>query len=395
MSVIDYSKWKDIEISDDEDDTHPNVDTPSLFRWRHQARVERMTKEEQEKEELEKEKKMYKKTITETQKKLEKMNMSSEETKAEAEKLKTTIKDLQKQEEDFRKKEEEIAKRERLQPWNVDTISQPGFEKTIINKPKEKSKEELTDDQKFEKTATFVEKYEKQIKEFGMLRDYNASRDFLRDHPHLVGEETASYLTIWCINLEVQDKHSLMERVAHQTMVMQYILELARTLDRDPRSCVAGFFERMKTAEKQYIEAFEDELSSFLLRIRQRAQVRIENAMKEAEEEERKKRLGPGGLDPLEVLETLPPDLKECFETQSVSKLQSVLDALGKEQASYHMQRCVDSGLWVPDAKGAGLTPANEQLQKELEEQGELPPDEAAPDEEEIYEDANDMMGLD
>ena len=53
------------------------------------------------------------------------------------------------------------------------------------------------------------------------------------------------------------------------------------------------------------------------------------------------------------------------------------------------------AGLWVPDAKGAGLTPANEQLQKELEEQGELPPDEAAPDEEEIYEDANDMMGLD
>jgi len=40
----------------------------------------------------------------------------------------------------------------------------------------------------------------------------------------------------------------------------------------------------MKTAEKQYIEAFEDELSSFLLRVRQRAQVRVENAMKEAEE---------------------------------------------------------------------------------------------------------------
>ncbi len=71
---IDYSKWKNIEvlfmksngkislffvhvlneyagwrywlfqtftnkISDDEDDTHPNIDTPSLFRWRHQARL--------------------------------------------------------------------------------------------------------------------------------------------------------------------------------------------------------------------------------------------------------------------------------------------------------------------------------------------------------------------
>lgn len=44
------------KISDDEDDTHPNIDTPSLFRWRHQARVERMEKEKQEKEELEKRK---------------------------------------------------------------------------------------------------------------------------------------------------------------------------------------------------------------------------------------------------------------------------------------------------------------------------------------------------
>ena len=36
--------------------------------------------------------------------------------------------------------------------------------------------------------------------------------------------------------------------------------------------------------------------------------------------------------------------LKECFETQSVSKLQSVLDSMSKEDATYHMQRCVDSG---------------------------------------------------
>ena len=39
-------------------------------------------------------------------------------------------------------------------------------------------------------------------------------------------------------------KHALMERVAHQVIVMQYILELAKQLERDPRSCVAGFFLR-------------------------------------------------------------------------------------------------------------------------------------------------------
>lgn len=50
---IDYSKWKSIEVSDDEDDTHPNIDTPSLFRWRHQARLERMAEAKQQKEEIE------------------------------------------------------------------------------------------------------------------------------------------------------------------------------------------------------------------------------------------------------------------------------------------------------------------------------------------------------
>ncbi|XP_036317884.1 hsp90 co-chaperone Cdc37-like [Rhagoletis pomonella] len=54
--MVDYSKWKNIEISDDEDDTHPNIDTPSLFRWRHQARVERMAEMEREKEEFKKKK---------------------------------------------------------------------------------------------------------------------------------------------------------------------------------------------------------------------------------------------------------------------------------------------------------------------------------------------------
>lgn len=40
------------QVSDDEDDTHPNIDTASLFRWRHQARVERMEKAKEEKEQF-------------------------------------------------------------------------------------------------------------------------------------------------------------------------------------------------------------------------------------------------------------------------------------------------------------------------------------------------------
>jgi len=55
-----------------------------------------------------------------------------------------------------------------------------------------------------------------------------------------------------------------------------------------------------------YHEAFEDELSAFKERIRKRAREKLEECIREAEEEERQKRLGPGGLDPVEVFESLP-----------------------------------------------------------------------------------------
>ena len=46
-------------MSDDEDETHPNIDTPSLFRWRHQARVEKMQELEKKKTELARNKNRY------------------------------------------------------------------------------------------------------------------------------------------------------------------------------------------------------------------------------------------------------------------------------------------------------------------------------------------------
>ena len=352
---LDYSKWDHIEVSDDEDDTHPNIDTGSLFRWRHQARVERMQQEEQEKAKFLSESTAHKKKLAEVEKKMKELDIS--EAQKELEKLKAEEKAL-------KQKEEELTKKERLAAWNVDTLSKPGFEKTIINKGEKPQEKHLSDEERHKELVDFIEKYEDEIKKFGMLKDYNESRDYLRDHPHLVCTNTTNFLTMWCVNLEVQDKHALMQRVAHQVIVMQYILELAKQIKRDPRSCVPGFFERMKSTEKTYLDAFEDELKGFKERVESRAQARIEEATRVAEEEARQKRLGPGGVDPVEVMETLPIELKECFESRSISKLQDVLAGMSKEDAAYHMKRCVDSGLWVTDAKAAGLTPASEELQK-------------------------------
>lgn len=41
-------------------------------------------------------------------------------------------------------------------------------------------------------------------------------------------------------------KHALMDQIAHQAIVMQFILDLARTLSIDPRGCFRQFFSKIK-----------------------------------------------------------------------------------------------------------------------------------------------------
>ena len=49
---FDYSKWDNIELSDDEDDVHPNIDKESWFRMKHRSRVEREETEEADKKKI-------------------------------------------------------------------------------------------------------------------------------------------------------------------------------------------------------------------------------------------------------------------------------------------------------------------------------------------------------
>uniref|UniRef100_A0A1B0CZ57 Hsp90 chaperone protein kinase-targeting subunit n=1 Tax=Phlebotomus papatasi TaxID=29031 RepID=A0A1B0CZ57_PHLPP len=152
----------------------------------------------------------------------------------------------------------------------------------------------------------------------------------------------------------MEGKKELMAHVAHQCICMQYMLELSKQLDVDPRACVSMFFSRIQVADLEYKKQFEDEVESFKERIRKRAAEKLAAAAAEVEEEERLARLGPGGLDPEEVISSLPEELQKCFETRDVKLLQDTIAKMNPEEAKYHMKRCIDSGLWVPDAnKGA------------------------------------------
>eukprot|EP00051_Salpingoeca_urceolata_P032078 m.14199 g.14199 ORF g.14199 m.14199 type:complete len:393 (+) comp4750_c1_seq1:418-1596(+) len=353
MSTINYSKWDHIEISDDEDDTHPNVDTASLFKWRHEARIQREQEEKEAKAKRLAESKLRQQKIDEAKKKLAELDTDgSEGSVAQQSGLAAELTDLKRQEEEFAKKEAELERFEREHPkWNVDNISQDSTSRTIINKEKPK-KQNLTEAEHLDEMNEFFKKNKKEIEYFGMLSDPEASMKYLMEHHELVCDHLASYLVVWCVDLEVEEKAELVKRVARQTIIVQFIMELAKSVKQDPRDCVPAFFMRFKSNDPQYMASFNDEYEAFLGRVKARAKARFEEAKAKVEAEEKQARVGPGGLDPLEVLETLPPKIREAFETQNTPLLQQSFAELPPEQAQYHLKRAIDSGLWVPGPQG-------------------------------------------
>ncbi|XP_061587244.1 hsp90 co-chaperone Cdc37 isoform X2 [Cololabis saira] len=333
---LDYSVWDHIYVSDDEDVACPFVDTPSLFRMRHRERLEKMAEFQQRGEDLQDNYVECQHLLAEAQRRLEDMEEGKkegedeEEREAELKKVRAEVKKLKKDEKSFQKLIEEYRQEEKKLPWNVDTISKEGFSKSVLN-IKPVKKEEATEEENVEKHKTFVEKNAKEIKHFGMLRRWDDSQKYLSDNPHLVCEETANCLVVICIDFEIDEKHALMEQVAHQAIVMQSILDLARTLNVDPRGCFRQFFSKIKIADKPYQDAFSRELELLKDRVRKCAQIKMEGAMKELEEEEMQKRLGPGGLDPVEVYESLPQEFQRSFDEKNIQMMQEAMDKLDPE----------------------------------------------------------------
>ncbi|KAI1727800.1 cdc37 hsp90 binding domain-containing protein [Ditylenchus destructor] len=337
MPGIDYSKWKNIEVSDDEDDTHPNIDTPSLFRWRHQARLERMAEQKQAKEELEANKSSINNKIEEIEGKLNDASLEEKE--------------------EFLRKEKDLEEQERLQPWNVDTIGHEAWSKSIINKPKDKANiEELKEDEDeyHKKVLKYFEDNESLLKKFSSLSGFDQVEAFLLEHPHISSEYATNYLTIEALNLAIEEKHAKMNKMAENCITLQYLLELAKSLNAvaTNTNVIKNFFKKIRQADVSYMKMYHDEVDAFKERLRKRAQEKREAAMTEAEAEAKAKRVAesPGGLDPQDVFESLPEAMQEAFQSQSMEKMYQVAETMDPEVFQHHLQRCIDSGLWIPNA---------------------------------------------
>lgn len=205
----------------------------------------------------------------------------------------------------------------------------------------------------------YTEKYADLIEEFMTMRTLASSCDFLMKHGDILLQENASnYLLLASLEDEMNGYHDKMKLTARQSQIISNIAELAKAMKTHPGNVVRPFFNRLE--QREHLEEFMLGVNAFVDKICKRAVTKKQemDAQRQAEEDEQQKnatsledipreeRLGPGGLDPLEVIETLPADMVKAFESRNVEDLQAALLKLDPAEAERHMKRCVDSGLW-------------------------------------------------
>ena len=194
------------------------------------------------------------------------------------------------------------------------------------------------------------------MKEFSQLDGgFDKTEEYLLEHPPLASEYATSWMTIEALNQTIDQNYSVMEKMTEQCITVQYLLELAKSLKALPTNpnVIKTFFKKIRAADVHYMKMYRDEVESFQARLRKRAKDKIDTAVAEMEAEEREQRIkaSPGGLDPQEVFNSLPEEMREAFASQSVQALMDIAEKMDREVFQYHLDRCIKSGLWVPNAK--------------------------------------------
>ncbi|CAL1569952.1 unnamed protein product [Knipowitschia caucasica] len=190
---------------------------------------------------------------------------SSESVEQERARTRACPADLSNTEQEWQRKESMLGSPESsCSPVLGASASWDVFNRSIINLQYPSQPSDLERDD----CKTVIPKYEQELRHFGMLRRWDDSQRFLSDMPQLICEETANYLSLWCITLQQEGKEALMTQVAHQAVVMQFILEMASNSKQDPRGCFRHFFRKAKEGSSVYQEVFLSELEAFKVQIK-------------------------------------------------------------------------------------------------------------------------------
>lgn len=201
----------------------------------------------------------------------------------------------------------------------------------------------------------FTEKYAGLCEQFMNIPSLDKSREFLMLHGNVLLQENASnYLLLASLEDEMNGFREKMKLTARQSQLVSNITELAKTMKQHPGNVIMPFFKRME--ERVHLMGFTQGLEDFVQKIIKRAVVKRKEIDEERDREEAEQvdlkevplqeRLGPGGLDPVEVFESLPESMQAAFESRDTEELKKALVEMAPEEAENHMKRCVASGLW-------------------------------------------------
>jgi cell division cycle protein 37 len=216
----------------------------------------------------------------------------------------------------------------------------------------------------FDTYHEFTVKYSEIVEEFMKMESLEASKEYLLKYGDILLQENASnYLLLASLEDEMNGYREKMKLTCRQSQMISNIAELAKSMHTHPGNVIIPFFKRME--QKELLEGFMLGVDEFAKKIIARAVTKREEMDRERKEHEiaraheegtdlesipKEERLGPGGLDPLEVIETLPAVMQEAFESRDVEKLKEALLSMDPGEAQYHMKRCVDSGLWCDNS---------------------------------------------
>merc|ERR1719231_278333 len=336
---LNYSKWDNIELSDDEDNFHPNIDNNLMIRMQREKRQQR------EKEEAEKADELKKKGTDDAIEELDRMERMK---KLHVGNICT---------DKFNSKHEKSSSSQSANP---------------VKEADTKVKVAATDE------ANFTDGYEAFMKDNKeILLEYAAideedekSEQFVLKHTQLLSEHATGFYLLLCINLQVEGKTRQMRKTARQYLLLTYVCDLAKSMPgRDARDAIRPLFRKMASSAES-VEAFNEHLDKYIAHVKTRAEVKKKELEEEAEQEgeegeyvalKKGEQVGPGGLDPAEVFESLPKEMQEAFGERSIDALKQCLAKMSTEDAQYHMKRCTDSGLRNPaggdDDDGDGEAP--------------------------------------
>ena len=230
---FNYSKWDRLEVSDDEKDAHPNIDSSLMIRIKREQRARREAEEQ--------------------------MKISQLRKVGTPEALK------------------QIAEIEKKSKLHVDNICRVVDEKSMVNRstaPPLSAVSSGHSDPEDDSSAfeDFVEKHEETVIEYASLKSFEQSEKYLLDHLEILNEHACGWMLLHQLNLEMGGMRNAMLNATRQYLILRNVIDLATEAKRsnDARPLVQLFFKQVN-GDPERKKLLETETLNFAQQIINRA----------------------------------------------------------------------------------------------------------------------------